>query len=349
VLGNTISPATTGRVVRKVGAQLQSELFGPEAALKAADEAPRNLLPLLLLSSDGSRYRSNEADRRKAHKGVRKSHAVCRDEFDLEALTGVERDRGWRENKIGIVARALHGHYDSDGRYTSPQELVKTYVATVQDIQVFGRLFYTEAERRGLHHAEQVVWVGDHGHGNPAMLKREFALLKKLLHIITDFYHCSERLSECARIIQGEGTHRKRQRQKMFYQMRGWLWAGAVEKVILKLRTAAEALAPKPSSLSKLDAQPEAQKLWMHVLYFEKHKDSMDYPTYRARGWPMGSGTVESSCGQFGERVKHNRMRWTRAGADAIHAIKAALYSQDDRWSRRWPPPIPILEMPLAG
>ena len=345
VLSNSISAATTGRVLLKTGTQLQTALFGPEAALKAAEEAPPNPVQLLLLSSDGSRYRTNEADRRKSACSPKRKATTCGDELDLEALTESERDRGWRENKIGIVARALPGRYEANGDYTPPRELVKTYVATVLDIHVFGQLFHTEADRRGLGIAEVAVWVGDHGHGNPTMLQREFASLKKPLHIITDFYHSSERLAECAKIIEGEGAPGKRQRQKTYYQLRSWLWNGKVTKVIQKLCAAAEELAPRPSALSTLEDQPAAHTLWLHAFYFEKHQGTMDYPTYRARGWPMGSGTIESSCGQFGDRVKHNRMRWTRAGADALHAVKAAILSQDERWQRRWPPPIPILEL----
>ena len=349
VMSNTISAATTGRVLLEAGTQLQTELYGPDAALKAAEEAPPNPVPLLLLSSDGSRYRTNEADRRKSASACKQEPPTSPDELDLEALTTAERDRGWRENKIGIVARALPGRYAANGRYTPPAELVKTYVATVLDIHVFGRLFRTEAERRGLEEAAVVVWVGDHGHGNPTMLQREFAALKKPLNIITDFYHGSERLAECAKIIAGDGASCKRQRHKRYYQLRKWLWDGKVSKVIAKLCAAAEARAPRPSALSALDNQPAARTLWLHVFYFEKHQSTMDYPTYRANGWPMGSGTIESSCGQFGERVKHNRMRWTRAGADALHAVKAAILSQDGRWSRRWPPPIPVLELPLVA
>lgn len=349
MLGNTIAPATAGRVLRETGTQVQTELFGPEAALKAVDEAPENPVSLLLLSSDGSRYRTNEADRRKVASKSKKAAVGCTDELDVEALTDVERDRGWRENKVGLVARALPGHYAPDGRYIPPKELLKTHVATVSDIQVFGRFFRTEAERRGLLDAKVVVWVGDHGHGNPGMLDREFAGLKRPLHIVTDFYHASERLSECAKIVQGEGPRNRTQRLRLFYQLRGWLWGGAVEKVIRKLRVEAEKRAPQPASLSALDDSPMIKTLWLHLLYFEKHKDTMDYPAYRARGWPMGSGTIESSCGQFGDRVKHNRMRWTREGADALHTVKAAILSQDGRWQCRWPPAIPILEVPKTN
>ena len=79
-------------------------------------------------------------------------------------------------------------------------------------------------------------------------------------------------------------------------------------------------------------------------MYFEKFGDTMNYPEYRAKGWPIGSGSVESACGRIGERVKHARMRWTRPGANALHTIKAAMMSEDGRWERRWPDPVPVLE-----
>ena len=81
-------------------------------------------------------------------------------------------------------------------------------------------------------------------------------------------------------------------------------------------------------------------------MYFEKHHETMDYPTYRAKGWPIGSGSVESACGQFGDRVKHARMRWTRRRAGALCGVKAAIMSQDGRWEKRWPGPIPVLDLP---
>ncbi len=45
--------------------------------------------------------------------------------------------------------------------------------------------------------------------------------------------------------------------------------------------------------------------------------------------------------------MKHARMRWTRRRAEAVRQVKAAVLSQDGRWERRWPGPIPVLELPL--
>ena len=339
----------------RAGAQIHCELYGPDATITAGKEAPKNPAELLVIEGDGSRYRTNEADKPKkrtkedtAEAAVENqpSEAEFVDEGDHGRVAPKQPDRGWRENKVGVVARALPGHTNSDGEYVPPKELVKTYVATTGGIEEFGRDLRTEATRRGIDTAKDVVLVGDNGHGLPAMLEREFPV-QYSANRVTDFYHTAERLSDCTKAIHGRGARDTPERAKMYFEVRGLLWNGKTETVIDRLTPHAESLAPRPRTLRELDSKPEAQELWTHVLYLEKHKSTMDYPEYRRRGWPIGSGSVESACGQFGDRVKHARMRWTRKGADALHVVKAAILSGDGRWEKRYPAPIPVLE--LAG
>ena len=341
--GREFSAAKVGALVRREGEALERELFGPEAALRAAQAAPRNPPEWLILSGDGSRYRSNEADQRKAADGrpARPPATAAQ-----QGLKPEERDRGWRENKLGVIIRpADRGRELPDGSYRPPREQVKTYVATTGDIQEFGRDMHTESDRRGGGSCPELVWVADHGHGLPEMQAREFPQA----HVITDFFHVAERLADCARIIVGEGETAQKARRKYWRRLRGKLWDGQVQQVIKLLTEKAEELAPRPKAAADLPPESAAHQLWTHVFYLEKHHQTKDYPAYRARGWPMGSGTMESTCGRFGNRVKHNRMRWTRRNANALHHIKAAIYSEDQRWDKRWPPPIPVLELPLAG
>ena len=52
----------------------------------------------------------------------------------------------------------------------------------------------------------------------------------------------------------------------------------------------------------------EGQK---HINYFLNNVDRMAYDTYRAMGFPIGSGLVEGSCKLVvGKRFKGNGMRW---------------------------------------
>ena len=236
----------------------------------------------------------------------------------------------------------MPGKVEKDGSYTAPSELVKTYVATTRTIEDFGRDLRTEADRRGLRQARDVVCVQDNGHGLPAMVEREFGDAR--VHCITDFYHAAERLGEVARLVKGEGDRVAAARRRLFEKLRSFLWDGCLRRLRRMLERFASKLAPRPATLSQLDDAPEARKLWEHALYFEQNAETMRYPEYRARGWPMGSGTVESACGRFGLRVKRTCMRWTRRVADSVHAIMAAIFPEDDRWAERWPAGIPVLK-----
>jgi hypothetical protein len=331
VFGQTLSAASVGRLLEREGEKLQSELFGPEASLEAAHRAPANPPQFLILSGDGSRYRTRLADR---PRGAAKT-ALPPDE---------KRDRGWRENKIGAVIRAEHGSVQPDGQYLPPAELLKTYVATTDDTHAFGSLLRTEFERRGGKECPEVVWVSDHGHGLPELRAREFKDVK--LNVVTDEYHTFARLGECARIIKGDTPTTAQDRRRYARKLRNLLDRGKTKDLSRLLEKEAEKRAPRPERLSDLTEQPSAHTLWTHILYIESHQDSMDYPTYRAKGWPVGSGTIESACGQFGERFKHNRMRWSPENANHGHHLKAAILSEDDRWTRRWPPPVPVLDFP---
>ncbi len=317
--------------------------------LAAEKKAPKNPAELLVVEPDGARYRTNEADKRKKRDTSTETPADCASGAESGAETAddeispAERDRGWRENKVGVVIRAVAGKTEPDGSYTKPKELVKTYVATTQDSHAFGRDLRTETERRGIKRAKEVVFLGDHGHGMPEMIEREFADVKK--QVITDFFHGAERLGDVAAVVKGAGEAKKKKRFEFFLELRSKLWNGEAKGVAKRLVGFASRRAPRPETLSELDSKPDARKLWEHVMYFEKHADTMNYPEYRAKGWPIGSGSVESACGQFGDRVKHSRMRWTRKGADALHVVKGAILSGDGRWEKRWPPPIPVLEL----
>jgi hypothetical protein len=347
--GNSISHERAAQIAERVGREVHRELFGPEAMVCARSHAPANPPDLMIIQPDGSRYRTNEADTKGKVGREAADDTVPADAADgpseAESAFGEvgprERDRGWRENKVGVVIRAERGSVGPEGEWNPPREVVKTYVATTGDVHAFGRDLRTEAERRGLEKAKEVVFVSDNGHGIPSMIGREFA--DRELERVTDFEHARERIEDAARIVCGEDDRR---RLALYFGWKSLLWNGKADEVTRAMSREAKRLAPRPEKLPALaDGSPE-RALWSHVFYFEKWQGTMDYPEYRRRGWPLASSSVESACGQIGERVKHARMRWTRRRAQAVHQIKAALLSGDGRWDARWPGPIPVLETP---
>jgi hypothetical protein len=71
--------------------------------------------------------------------------------------------------------------------------------------------------------------------------------------------------------------------------------------------------------------------------YFRNQVHRMDYPTYEANGWYIGSGAVESACKTVvGSRMKGAGMRWSEAGAHAVCHVRALYRSEPSQWTAFW-------------
>jgi len=69
--------------------------------------------------------------------------------------------------------------------------------------------------------------------------------------------------------------------------------------------------------------------------YVAHRVDRMDYPSYRQRGWQIGTGMIESTCKQVvGQRLKGPGMHWSEHGALAMTALKATELNGD--WHSFW-------------
>ncbi len=62
----------------------------------------------------------------------------------------------------------------------------------------------------------------------------------------------------------------------------------------------------------------------------------MRYDAYRAKGYPIGSGVVESSCRHIvGLRMKRTAtMKWTEANAQAM--VQLRCLTAGGEWDRFW-------------
>ena len=71
--------------------------------------------------------------------------------------------------------------------------------------------------------------------------------------------------------------------------------------------------------------------------YLRNNVHRMDYPTYLANGWQIGSGPVEAACKTVvGQRLKCSGMRWGDDGADALCHLRALYLSEPDQWDSFW-------------
>ncbi len=71
------------------------------------------------------------------------------------------------------------------------------------------------------------------------------------------------------------------------------------------------------------------------IAYYRRNAPYMRYDQYLARGWPIGTGVIESACGHLvKDRLQQAGMRWTKDGAHAILDLRAIRLTND--WDAYW-------------
>lgn len=95
-----------------------------------------------------------------------------------------------------------------------------------------------------------------------------------------------------------------------------------------------------PSPLLRLEDRlaPELAKqkgIEVHAEYLRKREALMRYPQFRAQGWPIGSGIIESANKLAVQaRLKGAGMHWERNNVNPMLALRLAVCN--DRWSQMW-------------
>lgn len=68
--------------------------------------------------------------------------------------------------------------------------------------------------------------------------------------------------------------------------------------------------------------------------YFATHAGRMNYQSVAERGWPIGSGAVESACAQKQGCCKRAGQFWTEAGLRHLNALLEA--RDHGHWDELW-------------
>lgn len=236
----------------------------------------------------------------------------------------------WREDKVCTVTTYLPG----DGKEpeeggVAPQKLLTTHVATMGDSKVIAMLARVEAERRGLRQAAQVLVMGDNAPWIDSARDKHFACYPR----IADYEHGVEHLWDAARAARGPDAPQSPAVAALEGELETLLYEGKADEVIQRLRVEAQALGPVQE---KDGPQHPRQVLAAEIGFLERNKAHMNYPEYRRKGWPIGSGNTEAGVKQFNQRVKGTDKFWGDRGIEAILALRALYVSQDGRWDKYW-------------
>jgi hypothetical protein len=309
-----------------------------EAAQKSFDEAARSLEIDFGVSWDGKqiqrwaeafgdrRVRERDAEVLRYQQGQRPTQSGLNEPLLL--VIGVDGGRyqsrekdpetgsRWREDKVCTVTTYVPG----DGGERKPQKLITTHLATARDAHAFGPMVRVEAERRGLCAAEAVTLMGDCGNWIDPLHQEHLPAHQR----IADYDHAVEHLWEASRAILGPDSPKV---PKLAQKLETWLYAGQVKKVIRRLQRECRRLGP----LKESDGEHEPRRvLWRETGYFQRNGRHMDYPAYRARGWPIGG------VKQFNKRLKGTEQFWGERGIESMLAMRSMWICQDLRWAYYW-------------
>jgi hypothetical protein len=215
----------------------------------------------------------------------------------------------WAEVKVVAIGQVeRRKHKDEEAIVTSQL----SYFARMADATTFADQASGEMRRRGIERAKEVCAIQDGAEWIQGFVQghRHDALR------ILDFAHAASYVCEIAAKVREAGGH---------------LPAKWEESVLHRLKH--EGPARLLRHLSRLAVRyPQSQE---QVNYLQKRRELMEYPNYQQQGWPIGSGSVESSHKFVVQaRLKGAGMHWQPEHINPMLALRLALLNE--RWTESW-------------
>jgi hypothetical protein len=209
-----------------------------------------------------------------------------------------------------------------------PPEVDRKYlVATRRPWENFGPMVAERAWSLGFFKAPRRAFLGDGAENNWTLWRQHFSSFVPIL----DFIHALTYVFHSA--LAGRGAQ---EGWTVYERWIGWIWIGAVERVIAELASRQVELGPAAADAK--DSTP-AKIVARALGYLQNHKDRMRYAEYRRQGLPIVSSYVESAVKQFNYRVKGTEKFWRETGAEEILQLRADYLSDDEPmkgfWQRR--------------
>ena len=324
------------------GAEQLAVLFGTTASFA---EAAERLLP----KASGLRLAESTVERATEATGGRLGEALAAGE-----TLGVSADRPWPVDASGRTVAYVSvdatgvpiqgpGGVEADGRMAwvgkvfAPRPEAKgtdaddavgrpdaegyaRYLAGLNSLDELGEPLRRQAARVGMDRAERWVALSDCGSGIDDFLRVNFPRAVR----IADFFHVAEHLGDLAKAWHpGDPEAARGQADR---------WAHT-----LKHQGGRAILAELEASGRDGRSETAVEMYRQVVQYIGNHADRMDYPSYRASGWQIGSGHIEAACkAVVNERMKRSGMRWGEDGADAVCHLRALFKGDAEQWEAFW-------------
>ncbi len=193
------------------------------------------------------------------------------------------------------------------------------YAVRFESAEQFKAFVWSLAARCGLETAAEVILPGD---GAAWIWEQVVGVLPERAVCITDWYHVMEHVWSCGNALHGQGSAAA---ERWVRHHETLLWEGAYATVVASVR------AERAGTRSPAKRQALAEL----ATYLDNQGPRLAYAAFRARGYDIGSGRVESACKHVvANRMKRSGMLWSDAGAQEILSLRTAYLNQ--AWDRLW-------------
>jgi len=216
----------------------------------------------------------------------------------------------WHELKTGVFYRHEQAGQTAGGRGLLTEKVVVSWQGEPLEL---GRRLHWEAMRGGLARAQDTLVLADGASWIWNVAKDRWPDATELL----DFYHASEHVWELARALCGDAAA-----------------AGWVEPRLHRLRHGQERAVLREIAGLRAPRGQRGEVVRRQQGYFAGQAQRMHYQTIARRGWPIGSGAVESACRQRQCRCKRPGQFWTATGLRHLTALEEARYN--GHWEQLW-------------
>lgn len=294
---NTIRAETQflGELQRKTEEELIKEMHN-EAALQKREQVVVEQVPDRLYGSmDAAKVRieprAKQGKKAEMEEDWRDMKIVCWYEGELVPNNQRSIRQKEKAQREGTVFRAKNKHYSCD----------------IAEAEQFGKLLWASGCSVYADWVQELVFVCD---GATWIWKLVSHYYPNAIQIV-DWYHAEARLERIAE----EAFSDLGVRQPWLEKITENLWLGNVEFVIAACQSIS-----KKSSLAK-----------QALTYFSNNIERMRYAQFRAAGYLIGSGVIESGCKQIvSRRLKLPGAQWNLDGA--ILTAKARCVWLSGRW-----------------
>jgi hypothetical protein len=254
------------------------------------------MLPLVTDGEMGKRFEKAVERRRtlKRRKEVRRAK--------LKRRSGA--DQRYKEMKLVTM-------YDQEKEH----RLVR---ATKSGVKQAGRLIRDMSADVKLRQAQEVVAVTD---GAEWIANLVEANLPAETTVILDYFHASQHVHQTRRTVYGEENAQGNDwADRLLAELCGGDWERAWELLV--------------QTRSRLRSKVKRKSLDELMGYLIERREKVDYASFRAAGYDVGSGPTESMCKSLSRRMKGIGMRWTGRNAESMVALESL--HQSGLWPTYW-------------